>query len=48
MAEMIAEDAAEAPMSYFRDGKCVANDERKSNADLGILASAAWKAASNG
>ena len=48
MAEMIAEDAAEAPMSYFRDGKCVANDKRKSNADLGILASAAWKAASNG
>lgn len=48
MAEIIAEDAAETPLSYFRDGKCVANTERKSNSDLGIVASAAWKAASNG
>ena len=48
MAEMIAEDAAEAPMSYFRDGKCVANVDRKSNTELGIVASAAWQAVANG
>lgn len=48
MAEMIAEDAAEAPMSFFRDGKCVANVERKSNTELGIVASAAWQAVANG
>lgn len=48
MAEMIAEDAAEAPMSFVRDGKCVANVERKSNTELGIVASAAWQAVANG